>query len=77
MKVIAVTLVLLLAGNALAGDLINKWVLMNYNRYPIIGKSKPSLVSILTELESKLTTGGSVDTAVNFLDSLRASIDSE
>lgn len=69
MKVIAATLVLLMLGNAIAGDLINK--------YPIIGRSKPSLVSILTELESKLQTGGSVDTAVNFLDNLRASIDSE
>lgn len=69
MKVIAVTLVLLLAGKALAGDLTN--------RYPIIGKSKPTLVSILTELESKLSSGGSIDTAVNFLSNLRASIDSE
>ena len=46
-------------------------------RYPIIGSKKPSMISILTEIESKLTTGGSTDTAVNFLDSLRASIDSE
>jgi hypothetical protein len=34
-------------------------------------------VGILTELESKLQTGGSTDTVLVFLDNLRASIDEE
>jgi hypothetical protein len=56
-------------GNAFGSELLSK--------YQVIGNKKPSLVSILTELESKLTTGGSSDTALSFLDNLRASIDSE
>ncbi|KAM3147833.1 hypothetical protein pb186bvf_000161 [Paramecium bursaria] len=68
MRLVAITL-LLLIGNSMAQDYVK--------RYPIIGSKKPSMISILTEIESKLTTGGSTDTAVNFLDSLRASIDSE
>lgn len=51
--------------------------IQSYPRYQVIGNKKPTLISILTELESKLTSGGSSDTAINFLDSLRASIDSE
>jgi L-lactate utilization protein LutB len=47
------------------------------SKYPIIGARKPSLVNILTELESQMHSGGSLDTVMVFLDNLRGSIDEE
>jgi hypothetical protein len=67
--VIAALLLATLVSSVASADLLK--------RYPIIGSRKPSLVGILTELESKLQTGGSTDTVLVFLDNLRGSIDEE
>lgn len=62
----------------ISSDLLKKYhILINTLRYQIIGSRKPSLVGILTEMESKLKSGGSLDTILRFLDNLRGSIDEE
>ena len=80
MKAVIIVLGVLLLGAEVAGTgaLLSKYPHpFLSSRYPIIGSRKPSLVGILTELESKLKSGGSLDTILGFLDNLRASIDEE
>ncbi|CAD8173967.1 unnamed protein product [Paramecium octaurelia] len=46
-------------------------------KYQIIGNPKPSLVSILTELQTQIKSGGAQTTTIAFLDNLKSTIDEE